>query len=108
MPFNFYCTTTDNKTEVAMEWTLLEKKVEAPSCGINSIWLGLKFKNKAKDTVVGLVHCPDMYESTFFEFGKSYSVIATKSIVFKKNEAVINIYSQQKIPLYKVISIEIK
>jgi hypothetical protein len=102
------CSTSNKENQIKGDCILVEVTKIKASCGIFSVWVGMKFKKKNSGyTFVGLVHCPEMYEGQgygeeFFIAGKIYKLVAIKPYKLDPGELVLNEYSETGLPVYKI------
>lgn len=73
------------------------------SCGIHSIWWGVKFKDqKYCEELVGYIQCPNPDDSTFFLPGRVYYLTVSEEKLDGKDGLIINNYEKEKLKEYKV------
>jgi hypothetical protein len=97
----------NSKKEINDTCILIEVQKQTVSCGVLSVWVGMKFK-KVSDSkeFIGLIHCPEMYDSSFFQVGKKYFIKGTHEAKDMKGELIINVYSKQEFLIYKINEIQ--
>jgi len=108
------CDTNNEKNQIKGDYVLLEVAETKASCGIQSVWVGMKFKKQNGDlTFIGLVHCPDGYEREkpemeFFVAGDVYEIVATKTSELPKGDVKYNEYSDLGLPIYRIDELKLK
>ena len=103
------CTGDKKENQIKGDCILVEVTQIRASCGIRSVWIGMKFKMTSNNKIfVGLIHCPDMYIAAqgfgeaFFTAGKQYKMVGEKSSKIPRGDVVINEYSNSTFPIYRI------
>lgn len=108
------CARFDNKSQIKGDCVLLEVAKTRASCGIMSVWVGMKFQEKNSNvTFIGLVHCPEMYRNerpgeNFFVAGAMYQIEAKKTYKLPKGDIELNEYSGLGYITYKIDDLKFK
>ena len=75
-------------------------------CGVLSVWEGMKFVEiKNNQIFIGLVHCPDSYDSTFFKLNKKYIIQLDFNLPDSSKNLIINPFEKEGLPCYTIKSI---
>jgi len=100
------CSTKKTGDQIDGGCMLLEFSNEKASCGIYSVWVGMKFKEVKSNLIfVGLVHCPDNYtgrEPDFFKAGKIYKIVAKRPLDIRQSDFIINEYDSSGLIVYRI------
>jgi len=109
------CSANNKENQIKRDCILVEVTGIRASCGIQSVWVGMKFKMNASNLIfVGLVHCPEMYRKVegygeeFFSAGKQYKMVGEKSSKLPKGDVVYNEYSDSTLPIYRIDELQRK
>ena len=103
------CATNNKEKQIRGDCILVEVTEIRASCGINSVWIGMKFKMTASNLIfVGLIHCPESYRDAegygeaFFTAGKQYKMVGEKLSKIPRGDIVFNEYSNSNFPIYRI------
>ena len=97
-----------NKNKIKDDCILLEVKKGA-HCGIFSVWVSMKFKNKNDNEIfIGFVNCPEMYGNDFFVAGRVYKLIGEKPFIKPPEGIVHDEYSNSAFPTFRIDNIKLK
>ena len=105
--FLYFFGCNNSKKEINDACILIEAQKQTVSCGVLSVWVGMKFKKMSDSKeFVGLIQCPEMYDSSFFQTGKKYFIKGTYEAKDMKGELIINVYSKQEFLIYRINEIQ--
>lgn len=106
----FSCITRKAVDQITGDCTLVEVTNIKGSCGVTSLWIGMKFKEiKTNLEFIGLVHCPDFYiveNQDFFTLAKIYEIEAKRPLDIPKGDVVLNEYDTSKLIVYRIDEIK--
>ncbi len=110
----FSCVERRKGNQINEDCFLVEATQIRASCGVRSVWVGMKFKKLGTNiTFIGLIHCPDGYtlgekDMDFFAPAKIYKIVAKKPLDIPKGDVVLNAYSDSGLSIYRIDEIMIK
>lgn len=102
----FSCASRKAGEQINGDCILLEFANERASCGIHSVWIGMKLKEvNSSLTFIGLVNCPDFYsvpDPIFFKTGKIYKIIAKRPLNTREGDVIINEYDSTGLIVFRI------
>lgn len=88
--------------------TLLKYEPTTIHCGTQSVWVGVKFQRMdSNSTFIGLINCPEVYDSSFWNESHEYSIEMSNKIPSEKQNLIINVFESERLPIFKIEEIEI-
>jgi len=114
-PLLFYsCFSKSNGHYLKADCSLVELAETKASCGIYSVWVGMKFIQISTGKIfIGLIHCPDGFtvdtqNKRFFVPARVYRIVASHSLDIRENDVVLNEYEDAGLSIYRVVEIDVK
>lgn len=98
----------DTEIQKGFQCLLSEPKFAGVHCGVLSVWVGMKFKKmRDRSSFVGMIQCPELFDSSFFSKGRVYDVKIDTTQLPGNKHLLVNFFEKEGLPTYQIKSIEI-
>lgn len=103
----FFGGCTQAEKRIGKESMLMTLPHKSVSCGILSVWEGVKFMDTKDEKVfIGFIHCPENYNDTFFKVNTKYSLQLDIELPDSSKNIIVNSFEKEGLPSFSIKEIK--